>query len=183
MREDKALQIIGLAIAIPLMAFAVHENLWAEPAPPKPVPAFTVQVEDKKSEAEILLEIETMRMDQMTDKEIGDELDMELLIHCVEAEAGNQSILGKRLVVDVILNRVDDPRFPDRIADVIRQPGQFAVVDNGAIYMVTPSQETRDAVCMERQNRIDRNIVYFNTGGYPGYGIPFDRVGDHYFSM
>ena len=33
---------------------------------------------------------------------------LELLAVCVEAEAGNQSLEGKKMVVDVILNRVDD---------------------------------------------------------------------------
>lgn len=33
---------------------------------------------------------------------------LELLAICVEAEAGNQGLQGKRLVADVILNRAED---------------------------------------------------------------------------
>lgn len=43
---------------------------------------------------------------------------LELLAICVEAEAGNQGLQGKRLVADVILNRAEDHsgQWPDTIA-------------------------------------------------------------------
>lgn len=41
-------------------------------------------------------------------------------------EAGNQGIDGQRLIMSVILNRVEDPAFPDNIHDVIHEPHQFA---------------------------------------------------------
>ncbi len=47
---------------------------------------------------------------------------LEILAVCVEAEAGNQSLDGKRMVVDVILNRVDHPDWPDSIEGVITDP-------------------------------------------------------------
>ena len=54
-----------------------------------------------------------------------DEEELLFLANCVEAEAGNQDDLGKRLVCDVILNRVDDPDFPDTIREVITQKYHF----------------------------------------------------------
>ena len=68
------------------------------------------------------------QIDEMTPEEIAEEEywdSLELLAICVEAEAGNQSLEGKRLVVDVILNRVDDRSgvWGDDIASVITQRG------------------------------------------------------------
>lgn len=42
------------------------------------------------------------------------------------AEAEGEPEEGQRLVIDTILNRVDDPRFPDNVHDVIYQKNQFA---------------------------------------------------------
>lgn len=53
------------------------------------------------------------------------EEDIDLLAACVYFEAGNQSMEGKRLVVDVILNRCESDRFPDSIRGVLSAPGQF----------------------------------------------------------
>ena len=58
---------------------------------------------------------------------------LELLAAVVEAEAGNQDLTGKRLVVDVVLNRVDSPLFPDNIVDVLEQELQFTTMHNGAV--------------------------------------------------
>lgn len=107
--------------------------------------------------------------------------ELELLACCVEAEAGNQSVLGKRLVVDVILNRVEDPDFPDTIEGVITQEGQFTTWSNGAIGRVSPSADTYEAVKLELAGRLCRDIYYFTAGGYGAYGSPWEQVGDHYF--
>lgn len=170
--KAKTLQIIGIIISIPLMVFAVHENLWAEPLPEEvitePESAFEVVIEEKtEQEGE-----ETMNILD----------DMDLLADVVEAEAGNQSTLGKRLVVDVILNRIEDPRFPNTLREVLLQPHQFSVVESGAIRAVTPTQDTWDAIHLEWGWRISREVLYFQAGGYPEYGTPYEHVGDHYFS-
>ena len=57
-----------------------------------------------------------------SEQDIAEEIyfdSLEYLTCCVEAEAGNQGLTGKRLVCDVILNRVDSKDFPDNIFDVI----------------------------------------------------------------
>ena len=109
---------------------------------------------------------------------IYDSIDM--LARCVEAEAGNQGLLGKRLVVDVILNRVDDPRFPNDIASVISQKGQFSVYP----YMIsraTVTEETLEAITLELERRTDNRILYFNTRHFKKWYTPAYQCGDHYF--
>lgn len=114
----------------------------------------------------------------------GTELDefnldeLSYLACCIEAEAGNQSLLGKRLVADVILNRVESELFPDTIIDVINQPGQFAVVVNGTIN-VAPSNDSYKAAYMELNNVTDTQILYFTSVGY--IGEPCYKLDAHYF--
>ena len=107
--------------------------------------------------------------------------DKDLLYRCVEAEAGNQSEEGKRLVADVILNRMRSDKFPNTIKGVISQPFQFSVWGNGSIDRVTPSEETIDAVNAEFKERLNSDVLYFNAIDYM-YGTPWQKVGAHYFS-
>ena len=107
---------------------------------------------------------------------------LELLAICVEAEAGNQSMEGKRLVAAVILNRVEDPDFPDTITEVIEQEYHFSTYWNGAMDRVwEPSEETYAAVAAEVEHRSNTEVLYFTAGGYGEYGTPWRKVGDHYF--
>lgn len=89
--------------------------------------------------------------------------EFEYLARCVQAEADNQDLKGKRLVADVILNRVEDDRFPNTITDVINAPRQFSVVANGRIDKVEVDEETLTACRLEMEKRIDEEIVYFNN--------------------
>lgn len=120
-----------------------------------------------------------------THRQIEEEIywdELELLALCVEAEAGNQSFEGKRLVAAVILNRVEDPDFPNSITEVIEQKYHFSSFWNGAINRVwEPSQETYQAVLAEVENRSNTEVLYFTAGGYGEYGTPWRKIGDHYF--
>ena len=101
--------------------------------------------------------------------------DMELVAQLIQAEAGNQSLDGKRLVADVIINRVNSPLFPNTVEEVIFQDGplQFSVTKNGACYK---------AVELEWDNPTNTKVLYFNNSkNVGGSGKPF-KVGDHYFN-
>lgn len=110
---------------------------------------------------------------------------LELMARCVEAEAGNQGLEGKRMVVDVILNRVDHPApyFPDTVRGVITQENAFSTYWNGAMDKVVPTEETWDAINMELKERSYPSILYFSCEGYLPYGTPWRKVGGHYFSI
>lgn len=110
--------------------------------------------------------------------------ELELLAAVVEAEAGNQDMIGKRLVVDVVLNRVDSPLFPDTITEVLEQPGQFTTMWKGAVedagYHM--QQDDYDAVMMEvTGKRLDYDIYFFTAGEYNASCKPAYIHGDHYF--
>lgn len=98
------------------------------------------------------------------------------LCQIVQAEAGNQDIIGRILVANVIFNRVDS--YHSNIKSVIFAPHQFQPVSNGAIYRVQPSSETINAVnqaldgidysegalyFMNRAGSESKNITWFDT--------------------
>ena len=107
---------------------------------------------------------------------------MDMLARCVEAEAGNQGIEGKRLVVDVILNRVRDEDFPDTIEEVISQPYQFSVYWNGSIDKVDATEETWKVIRQEMLEVSYPDVFYFTSEGFHIYGTPWKKIGDHYFN-
>lgn len=112
--------------------------------------------------------------------ELNDE-ELSLLCRCVQAEAGNQSELERKLVCDVILNRVDHPDFPDTVTDVIKQKGQFSVVASGAIN-TDFSFSTYCVVTDELSYRTNTAVLFFRTSNYHKGTTPIIKEGDHYFS-
>jgi N-acetylmuramoyl-L-alanine amidase len=71
--------------------------------------------------------------------------EIDILASLVQAEAKGESFEGKIAVAAVVLNRVDDSRFPNSIREVIYQRGQFSPVSNGSINKRADS-ESYDAV-------------------------------------
>lgn len=94
--------------------------------------------------------------------------EQELLARVVEAEAGNQGLYGKRLVVAVIYNRVESDKFPNTIYEVLTSPHQFSTVWNGAVDKMEITDETLFAIEFERTHRADDEILYFNNGECSG---------------
>lgn len=108
--------------------------------------------------------------------------EIELIALCVMAEAEGECEYGQRLVIDVILNRVDDPHFPDTICDVIYQKNQFAGMYGDRITRCYVKDGLVQLVREELENRTDYDVVFFRTGHYHSYGVPKFQVGAHYFS-
>ena len=107
--------------------------------------------------------------------------DLELLALCIEAEAGNQDLETKRACAAVILNRVDDPAWPDTIREVITKKYEFSSYWNGAIERVwEPAESTYEAVRLELENR-SNTYLYFDDV-WPKYGTRGEQIGDMYFN-
>lgn len=67
-----------------------------------------------------------------------------LLARLIFAEAGAEPYVGKVAVGGVVLNRVQNPKFPKTLAGVIYQPHAFESVSNGIINR-NPSSEAQKA--------------------------------------
>lgn len=105
--------------------------------------------------------------------------DLEMIAKVVHAEAGNQSLEGKRMVAAVVLNRVESETFPDTVDEVISQKGQFATYRS--LEKTVPLWDDMLAAKMEMESRSNNEVLFFRNGHY-GYGEPLMKVGDHYFS-
>lgn len=176
--------VIGIAIGLPISIYAVnHRSPVADLRPdPEIYPVVIIgedNVEVEPTPEIVKLFIHTQNVDKcfryLTPEEYT------VLAHCVEAEAGNQDVYGRQLVVDVVFNRVDSDEFPDNVIDVIYQEHQFAVVTDGRIDKVTPSEDTYKAIDLECDFQTNTEVMYFSAEGYLPYGEPWEKVGDHYF--
>ena len=110
--------------------------------------------------------------------------ELDLLSALVWAEAGDQPIPeGLCYVCDVVLNRVDSPAWPNTIADVIYQPGQFSVVNNGALNRAFGNvpQVCYEAVQSQLAGRLNYDIIYFSMG-YNANGTLAFTHGTHFYS-
>lgn len=108
--------------------------------------------------------------------------EINLIAKLTEAEAGNQSELGKRLVIDTVLNRLDHPNFPNTVHDVIYQKNQFSPATSGKIDLYSPTEENLRLVREEIERRTESECVFFRADHYGKYGTPMYAIGDHYFS-
>jgi len=121
--------------------------------------------------------------------QIKDEIyygEMELLAQLIHAEAGNQDLVGKILVADVVLNRVDRGfNGCHSIEQVIFYENAFSCIKDGnfdkAAWNMTEEDFKAAEIAMTGK-RINSEIIYFTSEGYSKYGTPAFKHGDHYFS-
>lgn len=72
----------------------------------------------------------------------------QMLLKLAMAEAENQGVVGKALVMNVVKNRVDSDEFPNTIEEVIFQPYQFTPVLDGGYDAAVPDEECYEALEM-----------------------------------
>lgn len=135
---------------------------------------------------EIVEETEPEIVEEVTDEIVYDDTisdyEVDLLALVTMAEAEGESEEGQRLVIDVILNRVDSGYFPNTIYDVIYEPYQFTSMTNGRADRCYVTDELRQLVREEMENRTNYDVMFFTAGYYSDYGTPLFSVGNHYFS-
>lgn len=110
------------------------------------------------------------------------EADIALIALLTMAEAEGECEEGQRLVIDTVLNRVDDPHFPDNIYDVVYQKNQYCGMQPPRIDRCWVKDELVQLVREELENRTDYDVIFFRTERYSDYGVPMFQVQHHYFS-
>lgn len=128
-----------------------------------------------------------------------DEKNYQVLLRIVEAEAAGEGIEGKKLVANVILNRVGHASFPNTVEEVVFQKSgghaQFSPTIDGRFESVQISSETVEAVDMvlagsddsqgalffsarskadpDNMSWFDKNLKWlFAYGGHEFYTLP-----------
>lgn len=97
--------------------------------------------------------------------------DYDVLLRIVEAEAGGEDEDGKLLVANVVLNRMNNEKFPNTVSEVVCQRSsgvtQFSPVSSGRIWKVTVSEETVAAVDRALYGEdISQGALYFASRKY-----------------
>jgi hypothetical protein len=101
----------------------------------KPDPTFSQPVVP----ATVQTNISTNGNEVQTSSALYSAADKDLLARLVRAEAGGEPYAGKVAVAQVVLNRIDSPKFPNTIRGVIYEPGQFSSVPSGAVNKPAPA--------------------------------------------
>lgn len=109
---------------------------------------------------------------------IGPE-EKDLIARLVFLEARGESLEGQQAVAEVVLNRVLSDRFPDTVAEVIYQEGQFSPagmldsVEAGEMQILAVEQ------ALEGENILPLDVVYFST--FPQNDRVWGAIGGHVF--
>lgn len=109
---------------------AIETEEPAEPEPqtePEPVSYTEPEEESQIPEAETLVSL--------------DAEDEEILKKIAMSEAEGESTRGKALVMLSVLNRVRSGEFPDTVAEVVFQDGQYSPVLDGRYYSSIPDDD------------------------------------------
>ena len=114
--------------------------------------------------------------------------DLYLLAKLVHSEARGETYTGLVAVAAVVLNRVDDSRFPNTIAGVIYQPWAFTAINDGQFNLEpnqTAYQAARDA--MNGWDPTYGAVYYYNPKTATSKWIRSTKtvtvIGQHVFSV
>jgi peptidoglycan hydrolase CwlO-like protein len=92
--------------------------------------------------------------------------ELDMLAAIVECEAGNQPYEGRLAVASVVLNRVNNPRWPNTISEVLYQANQFTPVKSGRFAIVLARgtcDECRKAAKEALDGHINIDAYFFHV--------------------
>ena len=107
------------------------------------------------------------------------------LARIINAESGNQPLEGKIAVGNVVMNRVNNPQFPDTLYEVLFQKNQFSPASSGSIYK-EPNWESKVAAMLVLEGvQVVPEALFFNAAGARSYAYKHrsyvTTIGDHDF--
>lgn len=133
----------------------------------------------------------TSRIAENDKKEIEIELDeqeMELLARTVYGEARGESFAGQVAVAAVILNRLENPEFPDEVEEIVYEPLAFTAVADGQINLGY-DEKAYSAVekALAGEDPSNGALYYFNPDKSTSKWIwtrrVIKRIGKHHFAI
>lgn len=115
--------------------------------------------------------------------------DIELLARIIRAEAEAEPYTGQVAVGAVILNRIQDPNFPNTLAGVIYEPRAFESVSNGMVNR-PPTESARKAAnaALSGWDPSGGALFFFNPAkvgakSYVWTRKIIQRIGKHVFAI
>lgn len=116
------------------------------------------------------------------------EEDVNLLARVIYGEARGEAFLGQVAVGAVVLNRLEDPRFPKTIRAVIYEDGAFTAVDDQQIHLEPDSDAYKAAEeALSGTDPTNGAIFYYNphtaTDNWIKTRTVVKQIGNHNFSI
>lgn len=153
------------------------------------IPTKNVLADDRDLLEKDKSEIIQVKFTKQIKKEVISITNEELLLlsKLVAGEARGESYEGQVAVAAVVINRVQDPRFPDTIRDVIYQKNAFSVVKDGSINM-KPTESAYNAAreALYGYDPTNKAIYFWNPDIATCKWIktlnPYMRIGNHVFA-
>ena len=119
----------------------------------------------------------------------ADKASLECLTEAVYFESRGEPLSGQKAVAEVIMNRVDDPRFPKSVCGVVNQSGQFSYRGNvgkmrkGAAF--NTARRVAEEALAGAPRALTNGATYFHTTKVrPSWSKRFTRttrIGAHVF--
>lgn len=137
--------------------------------------------------------MESAEVQKLTDEEETETKSIELndnddylLAKIAMAEAEDQGIEGKSLVMLVVINRRSNEGFPDTIFDVIYEKNQFSPIENGRFDEVEPDKECWEALELVKSGWDEsKGALYFESKSESTWHeenlLFLFKYGEHYF--
>lgn len=182
---------ISLSAAL-LLATSIHGEAFHHSGPVVRAPQQT----SNKSEAQQSFSEEVLGTSEVTQVLANKESDvlgtkhdareLECIAKIVIHEAGNQSYRGKLAVAQVIINRINDARFPKTACAVVKQRGQFFNVDAYNPSRTNPAWSEAVAIAEKtlsgQGGKIVPGALFFHSAGasIPGRKL-VSQIEDHTF--
>ncbi len=114
--------------------------------------------------------------------------EQELLARLVTAEAKGEPYAGKVAVAEVVLNRVEDDRFPDSVKEVIYEKNAFQPVQNNSIQQAAEPTSVKavEEALIEKEH--DTKALFFYNPETASDNWIRDRkiiqqIGNHVFAL
>lgn len=139
------------------LSFNVNTTLKVEPEKTEePVIEEVAVVEEIKT-----IDISSRELNVVEPRPVVDQKDQELLACVIYQEAGGNECCDdcRRRVADVVLNRVNDPRFPNDIRSVLTAPRQYGLFYKTGVVWATRANNPGEKEAVDRAYRIAEEVL------------------------
>lgn len=113
--------------------------------------------------------------------------ELDLLARAVHSEARGEELTGKVAVASVVLNRIEDSKFPNTIKGVVFEPWAFTAVHDGQFWLNPDSSAYRAVkLALEGWDPTAGATFYYNPAKVTSHWIYtrpiITKIGRHYFA-
>lgn len=91
-----------------------------------------------------------------------------LLMRIAVVEAGEDDYLSQAYVMACVMNRVNDPAFPNTVREVLYENGQFSTVSSGKFDKAKPNVNSHLALAALESGEIKSEALYFESDWLEG---------------